>query len=76
MAKPMPMIFVSHGSTMMAGEQCVVSEDWQETGRQAELRGVKGIVIMVCLPSLISLLSITISREPIGRKVVKILFTY
>ena len=33
---------------MMLGEQSVVSRDWQEAGRQAELAGVKGIVLMVC----------------------------
>lgn len=32
---------------MMLGEQCVVSDDWEETGRQAERRGIKGVVIMV-----------------------------
>ena len=46
MDNPMPALFVSHGSTMMLGEECVVSDDWEEAGRQAELRGVKGIVIM------------------------------
>lgn len=34
---------------MMLGEQCLVSDDWEETGRQAELRNIKGVVIMVSI---------------------------
>lgn len=47
MAKPTPLIFISHGSTMMMAEESVVTRDWQDIGRKAELRGIKGIVIMV-----------------------------
>ncbi|KAI0131922.1 aromatic ring-opening dioxygenase family protein [Xylariales sp. AK1849] len=43
---PTPLIFVSHGSTMMLGEQSVVTRDWQETGRKIEKRGVKSIIVM------------------------------
>lgn len=45
--RPTPLIFVSHGSTMMLGEQSVVSDDWERQGRNAERRGIKGIVILV-----------------------------
>lgn len=44
---PTPLVFVSHGSTMMLGEQSVVTQDWQEIGRKIEKRGVRGIVLMV-----------------------------
>lgn len=44
--KEFPVIFVSHGSTMMLGEDSVVSDDWEEQGRNAERSGIKGIVIL------------------------------
>ncbi|CUM67392.1 uncharacterized protein PRCAT00005086001 [Priceomyces carsonii] len=44
--KEFPILFVSHGSTMMLGEESVVSKDWEEQGRNAERRDVKGIVIL------------------------------
>jgi aromatic ring-opening dioxygenase catalytic subunit (LigB family) len=52
MGKPTPLIFVSHGSTMMLGEESVVTRDWQEIGRKAERRGIKGVVMMVSFPAL------------------------
>lgn len=41
-----PVLFVSHGSTMMLGEESVVSRDWEEQGRNAERCGIEGIVIL------------------------------
>ena len=35
---------------MMLGEQSVVTQDWEEIGRQAENRGIKGVVLMVRSP--------------------------
>lgn len=47
MKTPTPLVFVSHGSTMMMAEESMVTKDWQDVGRRAELRGIKGVVIMV-----------------------------
>ncbi|CUM55095.1 uncharacterized protein AC631_03453 [Debaryomyces fabryi] len=44
--KDFPILFVSHGSTMMLGEESVVSRDWEEQGRNAERNGVQGVIIL------------------------------
>ena len=61
MGKPTPLVFVSHGSTMMMGETSVVTKDWQDIGRKAERRGIKGVVIMV--RTKIALLAYTINNH-------------
>lgn len=44
--KDFPILFLSHGSTMILGEESVVSRDWEEQGRNAERNGVQGVVIL------------------------------
>ncbi|KWU43411.1 LigB subunit of an aromatic-ring-opening dioxygenase LigAB [Rhodotorula sp. JG-1b] len=47
MAKhPTPVILCSHGSTMMLGEDSTAGRYWEEVGKEALKRGVKGVVFM------------------------------
>ncbi|RDL33937.1 uncharacterized protein BP5553_08305 [Venustampulla echinocandica] len=43
---PTPVFFVSHGSTMMLGEESEPAAIWKEMGDEATRRGVKSIVMM------------------------------
>ena len=43
---PTPVLFFSHGSTMMLGEESSVAELWEKAGREAVANGVQHIVIM------------------------------
>lgn len=44
--KGFPILFLSHGSTMMLGKESVVSRDWEVQGRNAERNGVQGVIIL------------------------------
>lgn len=41
-----PCFFMSHGSTMMLGEDSKPAEFWQSVGKEAKRRGIKGIIWM------------------------------
>lgn len=40
------VVFCSHGSTMMLGEDSTAGRYWQKVGEEALARGVKGVVFM------------------------------
>ncbi|OBT64249.1 hypothetical protein VE03_06887 [Pseudogymnoascus sp. 23342-1-I1] len=44
--RPTPVFFLSHGSTMMLGEESKPAEFWKEMGDEATRRGIKSIVMM------------------------------
>jgi aromatic ring-opening dioxygenase catalytic subunit (LigB family) len=44
--KPTPVFFMSHGSTMMLGEESAPADFWLSVGQEATRRGVKGVVMM------------------------------
>src|ERR1700737_1176411 len=45
-AEPTPVFFMSHGSTMMLGEESAPADFWLSVGQEATRRGVKGVVMM------------------------------
>jgi hypothetical protein len=47
MAELPPVLFLSHGTTMMLGENSRVRDYWRKLGDDALRHGVKGVVIMV-----------------------------
>lgn len=44
-----PVHFLSHGSTMMLGEESDSANYWKKCGDEALARNIKGVVIMVAL---------------------------
>ena len=42
-----PVLFLSHGTTMMLGEDSRVRDYWRKLGQDALKAGVKGVIIMV-----------------------------
>lgn len=42
-----PVHFLSHGTTMLLGEDSKIRDYWRKLGRDALKHGVKGIIIMV-----------------------------
>lgn len=42
-----PVLLLSHGTTMLAGEQSNVRDYWQYHGRKAVQHPVKGVIMMV-----------------------------
>lgn len=44
--KSTPVLFFSHGSTMMLGEESTSADFWYKCGRDAENHGFKNIVLM------------------------------
>lgn len=47
--EPTPVFLFAHGSTMMLGEESEPAEIWEDIGNQCLRRGVKRIVMMVCI---------------------------
>lgn len=43
-----PVLFLSHGTTMLLGEDSRIRDYWRKLGKDALSHGVKGIIIMVC----------------------------
>jgi ABC-type dipeptide/oligopeptide/nickel transport system permease subunit len=43
-----PVLFLSHGTTMMLGTDSRTRDYWAALGRDALVHGVKGVIIMVC----------------------------
>lgn len=48
---PTPVIFCSHGSTMMLGEDSAPGRYWESVGLEAKQRGIKGVIFMVSFNS-------------------------
>lgn len=42
-----PVHWLSHGSTMMLGEECEAATYWKKAGDEALANGIKGVVMMV-----------------------------
>lgn len=42
-----PVLFLSHGTTMLLGEDSKIRDYWTKLGRDALKHGVRGIIIMV-----------------------------
>ena len=42
---PTPVVFCSHGSTMMLGEDNDAGRYWQKVGEEAIARGIEGVVM-------------------------------
>ncbi len=62
-----PVLLLSHGTTLLTGEQSHIRDYWQQHGEKALTYGIKGVIIMVCrLTTLLTMLSNRMIREPIG----------
>ena len=44
--EPTPVFFMSHGSTMMLGEESAPADFWLSVGEEAIRRGIEGVVLM------------------------------
>jgi aromatic ring-opening dioxygenase catalytic subunit (LigB family) len=42
-----PVLFLSHGSTMMLGEESESADFWKKCGDDAIAYGIKGVIMMV-----------------------------
>ena len=47
--EPTPVFLFAHGSTMMLGEESEPARIWEDIGNDCLRRGVKRIVMMVCI---------------------------